>query len=61
MYFNDDIFDYIYKRAYKENLDIIGFLTVNILKYTVGIDEMINIYQYQYKDELYIEQPELRQ
>ena len=59
MYFDNDIFDYIYKKGKKESLDIIHFSSVNILNYTEEIFRMKNIYSYQYPDELYIEQPEL--
>ena len=59
MYFDDDIFDFIYNRGKNESLDIIHFLTVNILNYTTEIFKMKNIYTYQYPDELYLEQPEL--
>lgn len=59
MYFDNDIFDYIYKKGKRESLDIIHFSSVNILNYTEEIFRMKNIYSYQYPDELYIEQPEL--
>ena len=59
MYFYDDVFDYIYKRGKLENLDIIGFLTINLWNYYASIKKMKNIYTYQYPDELYLEQPEL--
>ena len=59
MYFDDDVFDFIYQKGKRENLDIIHFLTVNILNYTAEIFKMKNIYTYQYPDELYLEQPEL--
>ena len=59
MYFDDDVFDFIYKKGKNESLDIIHFLTVNIFNYTADIFRMKNIYTYQYPDELYLEQPEL--
>ena len=59
MYFYHDVFDYIYKRGKCENLDIIGFLTVNLWNYTATIRKMKNIYTYQYPEEFYLEQPEL--
>ena len=59
LYFDKDIFDYIYKRGINEFLDIIGFLTVNVWNYTAVIKRMKNIYTYQYIEELYLEQPDL--
>ena len=59
MYFEYDVLDYIYERGKKENLDIIGFLTVNIYNYTAKIKKMKNIYTYMYPEEFYLEQPEL--
>ena len=59
LYFNEDIFDFIYKKGKNEKLDIIGFLTIDTSNYTVEIERMKEIYTYQYPDELYIEQPEL--
>ena len=59
LYFDKDVFDYIYKKGKNEFLDIIGFLTVNLWNYTASIKRMKNIYTYQYPEELYLEQPEL--
>ena len=59
MYFYHDVFDYIYNKGKHENLDIIGFLTINLWNYTAPIKKMKNIYTFQYPDELYLEQPEL--
>ena len=59
MYFDYDAFDYIYKKAVNEKLDIVGFLTVNIYNYSSTINRMKNIYIYQYKEDLIIKQPKL--
>ena len=59
MYFDFDFFDYIYKKANYEKLDIVGFLTVNIYNYNSNINRMKNIYTYQYKEDLFIRQPKL--
>ena len=59
MYFDFDVFDYIYKKAKYEKLDIVGFLTVNIYNYSSNINRMENIYTYQYKEDLFIKQPKL--
>ena len=59
MYFCSDVFDYIYKKGKNENLDIIGFLTINIWNYNAKIEKMKDIYTYLYPEEMYIEQPEL--
>ena len=59
LFFNNDIFDFIYKKGKKENLDIIGFLAINLWNYTANITRMKDIYTYQYPDEFYLEQPEL--
>ena len=59
MYFDEDIFDFIYNKGEKENLDMIGFQTINVWNYTSNIYEMEDIYSYQYPDEYYLSQPEL--
>ena len=59
LFFDGDLFDYIYKKARKENLDLIGFLTVDGWDYTTKITQMRDIYTYQYPDNFYLEQPEL--
>ena len=59
MFFDDDVFNYIYKKGKKENLDILGFLTIDSCNYTINISQMMDLYTYQYPDELYLEQPEL--
>ena len=60
MYFADDLFEYIYNIGIKEQLDMIGFLTIIIYDYKEDIKTMKNIYSYQYPDKLFIEQPKLR-
>ena len=59
MYFDLNVFDYIYKKANYEKLDIVGFLTVNIYNYSCNINRMKHIYTYQYKEDLFIRQPKL--
>ena len=59
MYFDRDIFGKIYKIGKNENLDIIGFLTVNLWNYKGSIKKMKNIFTYLYPDCLFLEQPEL--
>ena len=59
MFFDDDVFNYIYKKGKKENLDILGFLTIDAYNYTINITQMMDLYTYQYPDEFYLEQPEL--
>ena len=51
MYFDFDVFDYIYKKANYEKLDIVGFLTVNFYNYSCNINRMKHIYTYQYKED----------
>ena len=48
MYFDFDVFEYIYKKANYEKLDITGFLTINIYNYSADINRMKNLYTYQY-------------
>ena len=59
MYFDRDIFGKIYKIGKNENLDIIGFLTVNLWNYKGSIKKMKNIFTYLYPDGFFLEQPEL--
>lgn len=59
LYFDFDVLDYIYRRAKKENLDIINFEAIKMFNYTTDINHMLNIFTYQYQKELYVKQPEL--
>ena len=59
LYFDEDLLDFIYKKAKKEKIDIIEFLTIDTWDYNIKITNMKDIYTYQYPDNLYIEQPEL--
>ena len=59
LYFDYDVFDYIYKKGKKEKLDIVGFLTIDSYKYDINISKMRDIYSYIYPDDFYVEQPEL--
>ena len=40
MFFNDDVFDYVYKKAIEENFDIIGFKTICVNDYYDKIENM---------------------
>ena len=59
LYFDEDVLYYIYKKGKKENLDIIGFLTIDTWNYSIEISKMNDIYSYQYPNDFYVEQPEL--
>ena len=59
LYFDEDLLDIIYKRAKKEKIDVIEFLTIDAWNYNIDIKNMNYIYTYQYPDNLYIQQPEL--
>ena len=59
LYFDEDLLDIIYKRAKKEKIDVIEFLTIDAWNYNIDITNMNYIYTYQYPDNLYIQQPEL--
>ena len=59
LYFDSDVLDYIYKKGKNDNLDIIGFLTIDTWNYSIDISQMVDIYSYQFQDEFYLEQPEL--
>ena len=59
LYFDNDLLDYVYKKGKNDNLDVIGFLTVDTWNYTIKISQMKDIYTYLYPDEFYLEQPEL--
>ena len=59
LYFDYDVLDYIYKKGKNESLDIINFQAIKIWNYTADIINMVNIFTYQYPEEIYVEQPEL--
>ena len=59
MYFSHDIFYNILKIGLRENLDIIGFLTVNLWNYTAKVNKMKDLYTFQYPKNFFLEQPEL--
>ena len=40
MFFNEDVFDYVYKKAIRENFDIIGFKTICVNDYYDRIESM---------------------
>ena len=59
LFFNQDFLDFIYKKGKNENLDLIGFLTIDTWNYSAEITDMKEIYTYSYPDGFYMEQPEL--
>ena len=59
MYFDNNVFDHIYNIGIDEQIDIVGFLTYNILDYREDIKKMKNIYSYQYPNKFFLEQPKL--
>ena len=44
MFFNDNVFDYVYKKAIEENFDIIGFKTICVNDYYSKIENMKDDY-----------------
>ena len=59
MYFSHDVFYNILKIGIGENLDIIGFLSINLWNYTAKVNKMKNLYTFQYPKNYFLEQPEL--
>ena len=44
MFFDNDVFDIVYKEANKFKYDIVGFKTIQSGNYTVKINEMKDLY-----------------
>ena len=59
MFFDNDILDVFYNIGINENLDLIGFQTVNVWNYSDEIDAMMDLYTYQYPNNFSVHQPEL--
>ena len=59
MFFNDDVFDYVYKKAIEENFDIIGFKTICVNDYYDKIESMKEDYFSNRTNNLIIHQPKL--
>jgi len=59
MFFNDDVFDYVYKKAIEENFDIIGFKTICVNDYYSKIENMKDDYFSNRTNNLIIHQPKL--
>ena len=59
MIFGEDIFDYSYKIANKDNYDIVGFKAVLIRNYSENIRKMKDVEKYSNKNNFIIKQPEL--
>ena len=59
LYFDNDLFDFIFSKAKTQNLDIVHFRTIIIHNYTAEIGRMSDLFTIQYPNDLYLEQPEL--
>jgi hypothetical protein len=44
LFFNDDVFDYVYKKAKEGNFDIVGFKTICVNDYYDKIENMVDDY-----------------
>jgi len=59
MFFNEDVFDYVYKKAIRENFDIIGFKTICVNDYYDRIESMYDDFFSNQPNNLIIHQPKL--
>ena len=59
MFFSEDIFDFILRIARDSYLDVVGFRGVKMRNIRANINEMKDLYLYQFPDNLIIRQPQL--
>ena len=57
MFFDEDVFDYISKKAMKHDYDIVGFKSVYVHSYNSSIDEMKDGYFTHHPNNLILHQP----
>ena len=59
MFFDEDVFDIVYKEAKKKNYDILGFKAIDSPNYYSNIKEYQNDYFHEHKNNLILHQPDL--
>ena len=59
LFFNEDIFDFVYKKAIEGNFDIVGFKTVCVNDYHDEIENMVDDYFSNQTNNLILNQPKL--
>lgn len=59
MFFDNYIFDFFYNFGKNSNLDLIGFQAIYVWDYFAKINEMRDLYTYQYPNNYFVSQPDL--
>ena len=59
MFFCEDIFDFIIKIARESDLDVVGFRAIKVKNIRANLNQMKDLYYYNYPDNLIIRQPQL--
>ena len=59
LFFNEDVFDYVYKKAIEGNFDIVGFKTICVNDYHDKIENMVDDYFSNHTNNLILHQPQL--
>ena len=59
MFFTEDVFDYISKKAMKDNYDIVGFKSVYVHSYNSSVDKMKDGFFTKHQNNLILHQPRL--
>ena len=59
LFFDEDIFDYVYSQAIKDNLDLVSFRALVCYDYLDDISKMKDFHFFGFPNNLYLKQPEL--
>ena len=59
LFFDEDVFDYLYKQINNENLDLVSYRALCFTNYFDRISKMKDYRFFGFKDNLYLSQPEL--
>lgn len=59
LFFDEDVFDYVYKRAINDNLDIVSFRSLFSYDYFADISKMKDFHFFGFQNNLFLSQPQL--
>lgn len=59
LFFDEDVFDYVYKESKKDNLDIVSFRALYFNDYFDDIYKMKNFHFFNFQNNLFLTQPKL--
>ena len=59
LFFDEDVFDYVYKQSIKNHLDIVSFRALHINDYFDEVSKMMDFHFFNFSNNLSLSQPEL--